>query len=139
MFADSQHSKRRRALDGIAVDTGADGREGDGLEASLGGQLQRAPVARREQVRLPVLPAAPNRSHGMNDLPGRKAVAAGDSRVARRTPAQGPAFGEQFRSRCLVYRTIHAAAAAIITKIGMSKGLITARNDSQFSPKRKPP
>lgn len=98
MFANGQHHKRRRALDGIAVDTGADRREGDGLEAPLGGQLQRAPVARREQIRLPVLPAVPHRSHGMNDLPSRKAVAAGDSRVAVRTPAQGSAFGEQFRS-----------------------------------------
>jgi hypothetical protein len=53
----------------------------------------------------------PDRSDGMNDMPGRQTITLGDLGVAGRATAKRAAFGEQLRSRGAMDSAIDAAAA----------------------------
>src|SRR5678816_1498586 len=68
--ADLPHSDRGGPMGGEPVDSATDGGEGDGLDRVSLGEVQRGAVARREQVILAPVAAAPERAHGMDDVCG---------------------------------------------------------------------
>src|SRR5664279_5363103 len=99
---------RRRELDRIAVHPGRDRREGDCAAAERRRELERAPVARREQLRLALAAASPHRADRVNDVAGAQAPRTRRLGVSGRTPAEEPALGEQRRARGAVDRAVHA-------------------------------
>jgi hypothetical protein len=64
------------ALQGKSVDAGAYGGEGQSVDAGLGRQVERSPVAVGKQLILGVFAAAPHRSHGVDNPPRREAITA---------------------------------------------------------------
>jgi hypothetical protein len=69
------HSNPGRAIGRKTVDAGGDGGKGDRRQAVRLAQLQRAAITRGERRVLACAAAMPDRSDGMNDMPGRKLVA----------------------------------------------------------------
>ena len=61
----------RRPFDREAVDARRDRRERDGSAVELGGDLERASVARGEELVLGRVAALPDRAYGVNDVPRR--------------------------------------------------------------------
>src|SRR5436305_9632510 len=78
----------RRGVDRVAVDAAADGREGDRRHAVLRGEAEALAVARRQELRLPLVAAAPDRADGVDHVLRRQAVAARDARLAGRAAAE---------------------------------------------------
>ena len=76
---------------GIAVDTGRDGGEGDRSGANLVGHGQRVPVAGGERLGLALRPAVPDRPHGVDDEARRQVEPLGDHGLPWRALADGPA------------------------------------------------
>src|SRR5919201_3108283 len=102
---------RGRVLEREAVDAGADRREGDRPDAALARDRERVPVAARQQLRLALAAAVPDRPDGVDHPGGRQPVAAGDLRLAGRAAAEPTALLEQLRPGGAVYRAVDAAAA----------------------------
>ena len=100
-----------RGLDGVAVHTGADAWEGERANLIRRGELERAPIARREKLRLAAAPAVPDRTNGMDDELGRQPISPGEPGFAGRAPSQQAAFLEQLSPRGAVDRAIDTAAA----------------------------
>ena len=71
----------------------------------------RAAIAGGEQLVLAVAAAVPDRSDGMNHMPCRQPIAAGDLGVAGLAAMKRAAFGEQLRPGGAMDRAIDAAAA----------------------------
>src|SRR5213078_2127353 len=83
---------RRGKVDRIAVDARADAGKGERRNPMLRGELERAPVARREKLRLAFRSAPPNGSDGVDHKSRRQAVASGQLRVARIAAAEATAL-----------------------------------------------
>src|SRR5688572_843474 len=108
---DRRYGERSRLFDWIAVDARADGGKRNRLQLMRGGQLQRAPVARRQQIGLTVGSAAPHRPDGMNDVLCGKSITSRDLRVAGGAPAEAAAFLQQLRACPAVDRAVNPTAA----------------------------
>ena len=78
--------------------------------AELVGDLEAAAVARRQQLGLAVVAAAPHRTDGVDHPAGREAVARRRLGVAGRAPAEQPALGQQLGSGGAVDGAVDAAA-----------------------------
>ncbi len=77
------------------------------------GHLEAAPIARREELWLPVAPIAPNRPHGVNDPPGRQGESGSGLGVAGFTSPEGGAGGAKFGDACgAVDRPVDSSPAA---------------------------
>src|SRR5206468_9157484 len=68
---------RGGGVEGVAVDAGRDGREGDGPGADLVGHGERTAVGGGEELGLAAFAAVPHRSDGVDDPAGGKAKARG--------------------------------------------------------------
>ena len=73
-------------------------------------QLDRAGVARGECLVFAAAPVVPNRTDGMNHMPGRQPVSHSDFRLAGRAATERAAFVEQLGPRGPMDRTIDATA-----------------------------
>ena len=102
---------RRRKLDRIAVRAGRDRGKRDGCAPELGRQLDRAPVARREQPRLPCIAAAPDRADGVQHIARRQVAAAGRLHVPGVAAAKRAALREDPGAAGAVDRSVDTAAA----------------------------
>ena len=94
----------------VAVDAGRDRRERDRAAAVLGRELDRPPVAGRQQLRLALAAAVPDRPDGVDDVVDGQPPGAGDLRVARVAAAEPAALLEQLRPGRAVDRAVDAAA-----------------------------
>jgi hypothetical protein len=100
-----------RIIRRVVVDAAADRRKRNAFEVRVLRQVERAPVARREQFRLAVPAAVPYRPDRVNHVLGRQLVTTGDFRVAGRAAAECLAFAQQFAACCAVNRAVDAATA----------------------------
>src|SRR6516162_10852757 len=74
---------RHRELQRIPVRTAADRRKRDRGELVRDGKLERAPIARGEQLRLAVAAAMPYRADRVNDMSREKPVSGGNLGLSR--------------------------------------------------------
>src|SRR5262245_51761158 len=87
-----------RELHRESVCAGADGGEGDGAEPVLAGERERAPVAPRQELGLPVLAISPHRPDGVDDVRRREPVPLRDPGFAGRAAAERAALGQELGS-----------------------------------------
>src|SRR3954453_13912430 len=99
----------RSKLDRIAVRSCRDRRKGDRAAAMLVRELDRAAVARREQLVFPGGAAAPDRADGGEDVTGREVSPRRRFRVAGLAAAKLPALLEDGRSAGAVDRPVDTA------------------------------
>jgi hypothetical protein len=109
MPCDGSNRHLRGGLLRIPVTTRTDAGERDGSESLAAGDLQTVPVAAGEQRLFARMPAPPDGSDGVNHVPGRQAVAAGDVGLAHFAAPQPAAFFEQSRASGPMDGAIHAA------------------------------
>src|SRR5919202_663930 len=110
-IAHGSHGDRRRELDRVAVDAGRDRREGDAPAAELRRDLERAAMARGQQVRL-VLPAAvPDGADRVDHVPGRQPPTRSRLRITGRATAELAALGRDLRAARAMDRAVDAAAS----------------------------
>src|SRR5437588_12543546 len=100
-----------RGIDRIAVDAATDGRKRNRSDAVLDGHLETAPVARRQQVRLPMRAATPDRTDGVDNELRRQAEAGSDLRVAGVAAAEEAAGGDELGAGGAVDGAIDASSA----------------------------
>ena len=105
------HCDRRGQVDRIAVDACRDRRERDARAAELRCHFDRPPVAGCEQLGLSGFPSSPDRTDGVDHLPGRQPACSGRLGVAGGAAAQQAALGEDLRPARAVNRTVDAATA----------------------------
>jgi len=74
-------------------------------------ELDRAPVARGQQLRLAPVAALPDRPDGVDHMAGRQPVAFGDLGLAGLTAMEHAAFQDEIRARGTVDRAVDATAA----------------------------
>src|SRR5437867_948953 len=110
-FSGGFYSDLRSFLEWIAVGAATDRRKGYRLDSVFHCNLQRISVAICQGLRLAVLPAAPDRSDGVNDESSGQTIATSDFRFAGFTAAKRAAFREQFMSSGAMNRAIDSAAA----------------------------
>src|SRR5688572_12336927 len=82
------------ARDREPVDASGDRREGDRPAAELGGDLERAPVAGREQLVFALLALVPDRADGVDHVSRRQISGGRSFRVTRLAAAQPAALLE---------------------------------------------
>lgn len=100
-----------RRFCGIAVDAGADAREGDAAYLVRFGKMQAVGVGSGELCGF-VLPATmPDRADGVDDVAGGQAVAGSDFCLACLAAVELAAFGKQLRPGSAVNGTVHPASA----------------------------
>jgi len=104
-----QRYARRGAL-GVGKDSRTDGGKSDRLHTALFGKLERAPIATFQQRGLPLVSAAPNRTHCVYHPTGGQSEPRGKSGLSGRTPAESTTVFEQLRSRRAVNRPVHTSA-----------------------------
>jgi hypothetical protein len=97
-------------IDRVAVRAGRDRGEGDGAAAEPGRELDRAPMYRREQLGLAVIPAAPDRADRVDHVSRRKVAGARCLGVAGVAAAESPALREDRRPARAVDRAVDAAS-----------------------------
>src|SRR6266581_3027543 len=107
----SRDRDRSGELDRIAVDAGRDRGEGDRPAAELGCELERAPIARGEQLRLAVRSPVPDGPNRVDDVLRLELPRTRRLRVARLAAADETALREQLRTCRTVDRSVDAAAA----------------------------
>lgn len=83
---------------GITVDSGADAREGDGVQLILYGKPEAIAVAGGQQEAFALMSPAPDGSDRVDHVSGRQTVAFGDLSFPGITSVEGAAFGKQFRT-----------------------------------------
>jgi hypothetical protein len=76
-----------------------------------GGEIESIAVARREQVLFTVAAAVPHRTDGMDDMPRRQPIAAGDLGHTGVGAAKCPALIAQLRPGGTVDRAVDTATA----------------------------
>ena len=72
---------------------------------------ERTAIAGGERLVLAAVAALPDRSHGVDDVPGRQTVALGDFGVPGRAAAEAAAFSQKIRSGGPVNRAVDPSAA----------------------------
>ena len=95
----------------VAECAATDCRESNRFDVIFYRELQRIPIAIRQNLRLMVLSSSPNRTNCVNDEARRQMISASNFRFARSTPANSAAFSEQFRSSGAMNRAIDSSAA----------------------------
>ncbi len=108
-----------RLVLGIAIDPGADGREGDAAQPVLQGQLETVVVKGGEPFGLMAGAAMPHGADGMDHPAGRQAKAGGYPRLAGEATTQGPTGGQQLRPR----RPMDGAIDSAATQQGLVGGV----------------
>ena len=78
----------------------------------LEGKPETGMVATREQVRLPLRAALPNRPDRVDHEAGLQAISGSNACLTRRAAADPVTFGQQFRSGRTMDSTIHATTTA---------------------------
>jgi hypothetical protein len=81
------------------------------METLLHGQGERVAVAGGQKLSFASAAPLPDGSNGVDDIGGRKAVAAGNASLPGGATAQATAFGEQIGPGGAVDGTVHAVAA----------------------------
>src|SRR5207248_3818094 len=104
------HGDPGGALHGIPVNAATDGGKGDGADVVRESELEAAPVAGGEQLRLAARPAVPDGADGVDHVLRRQPIAARDLRVAGGAAAERSAFAQQFRPRGAVDCAVDPAA-----------------------------
>ena len=126
-----RHGRRER--DRIAVHPGRDRREGDRSAAERHRELERAPVARREQLRLALAAASPHRADSVDHVARTQVPRTRRLRLSGRAPAEEPALGEQRRARGAVDRAVHptpteqARVRRVDDRVGVLLGDVTVK------------
>src|SRR5437762_528154 len=105
------HRDLRSVVNWIAVDAATDRWKRDRANVVVDRELQARSIARREQLRLAAITAAPHRTDRMNHPLRRQPITARHPRLAGRTSADRSAFGEQVRTSRAVNRAVDSAAA----------------------------
>ena len=100
----------RCPLDREAVDAGRDRWEGNRAAAELGRHLERAPVARGEELVLTRPSALPDRPHCVDDVTRQKIAGGGRLRVAGLAAAEQPAFLQDRGPTAAMDGPVHTAA-----------------------------
>jgi hypothetical protein len=95
---------------GKSIDPCGDRRKRHRRQAMILTKLERAPIARRQRFVLTPAAAMPNRSDGVDDVPGGKPVTLSDLGVAGGAAAEAAAFGQQLRPGGAMDCAIDAAA-----------------------------
>jgi hypothetical protein len=103
--------KRGCALDGVAVDTRADGRKRDRAHAESACLAEHAAVARFEPLRLAPVPAVPDWPDRVNDPANRQAMASGDARFTGGATAYRTALVQEAWAGRAMNGAIYAATA----------------------------
>jgi len=117
------HRNLDRKIDGKPVDSAADGWECETSQAMLPRNSKTRHIALRKQFPLAVLSAVPHRPDGMNDVPGRKAIAFGELCLAGLAATQQAALVEKLRTGSAMNRSINASAAQQGTVGGVDDGI----------------
>ena len=91
--------------------------------------VERAAVARREQVGLAVAAPAPDRADRVDDEPRRQVAAGRRLRIAGHASAERPALGEDRRAAGTVDRTVDATAAEQRAVRGVDDRIDVLRRD----------
>lgn len=107
-----RHRDPRRAIGGETIDTGGDGGKGDRSKPVALAQLDRAGIARRQRFILALGSTSPDRTDGVNHMPCRKPITAGDLGAAGLAAMECPALGQKLRPGRAMDRPIDAATAA---------------------------
>src|SRR4051812_39430313 len=118
-----------RGFDRIAVDAGADRREGDRFQGVRVGEFEGAAVAGGEQFGLAGFSVLPDRPDGVDDMPGRQAIALGDLRVAGLAAVERAALSDKLRSGGTMDRAIDPAATEQRGVGGIDDGIDFERDD----------
>lgn len=100
----------RGQVDRVSVDTRADARKGNALDTLCHGNGQGTPVTGRQQGRLPLGSAAPDRPHRMDDELRRQPVAFGCLGIPRLAATQQAAFMYEVGTGCPMNGPIHPVA-----------------------------
>ena len=96
-------------LDGVAVNTATDGRERDGPESIFYCQCQGIPVTGRKIRRLAAGSTAPNGTDRVDNIIGRKPVAARQTCLSRLATTECTALGEETWARGPMYCPVDAS------------------------------
>ena len=113
-----------RLADRVAEDPRADGGKGDAPDLRVvAGDSEGVRVAGAEEVGLSALPVAPDRSDGMNDIPRRKQVAAGQFRLPGSAASEDPTLVKEFGSRRPMDGPVHPAATEERRVCGVDDGV----------------
>src|SRR5262249_11848396 len=100
-----------RKIQRVTVGAAADRGKADRRETVRYRKLERAPIARGEELRLAMAPASPHRSDRVDDVARGQSIAGRELRVSGRASSQRPALRQQLRARRAVNRSIYPAAA----------------------------
>jgi len=101
----------RRFRDRITICAATDRRKSNRLDAIFNRELQRAPIAIRQDLRLMAFSSSPNRANCVNDKTRRQTISASNFRCTGSTTAEGPAVRKQLRASPAVNRAIDSATA----------------------------
>jgi hypothetical protein len=101
----------RRTIGWKTIDAGGNGGKGNRGELAGLAKFDCAPITRRQRLVLAPAPAMPDRTDGMDHMPGRKPIAIGDLGAASIAAMERAAFDEKLGAGRAVDRTIHATAA----------------------------
>src|SRR5215831_10362126 len=109
--ADGRYGDLRGQFDRIAVDAGADAREGQRGEAMLPGELDGGAIARGEELGLALATAVPDRADRVNHVSRGEAIAPRDPGLAGLAAAEAATFLQELRPRRAMDGPVHSAAA----------------------------
>jgi len=129
----------RRPLGGKAIDAGGDGGKGNRSKAVALAQRDGADIARRQRLVFALAAVVPDRTNGMNHVPGGKPVRQGDFGPTGFAAVKRAAFGEKAGASSAMDRAIDATP----TKQGSVRGVDNGVNaqsrdvgDDDFQPRR---
>ena len=117
------HGNVRRLLLRIAIDAGADGREGNRAHLVEFGELHGVSVAIRQQPGFMMIPALPDGADRVDDPFRCQPEARRDAGLAGRAAVELPGTCQQLGSCCAVYGTIDTAAAEQAVVGGIDDGV----------------
>src|SRR5262249_42119854 len=109
--ADGRHGDLRGQLDRIAVDAGADAREGQRGEAVLGGELDGGAIARGEEVGLTLAAATPDRADRVNHVSRGEAIASRDPGLTGSAATEATTLLQELRPRRAMDGAVHPPSA----------------------------
>jgi len=126
---DCPQSDACRLLQRISIRTGADRREGDGFQLVTFDQLETGPICALQQLFLALYSAVPHGADGVDHVPRRQTVAAGQPCLAGRTSVQGTAFGQQVGPCSRMDGSVNAANAKKLLVGGVDDGVAPEPGD----------